>query len=238
MIVKKRQSGFTLIELAVVLVIMGVLAGSVISTLGARIGNVARAETKKELEQIKQALIGYALVNKRLPCPDNPADTDADGLSDGDGLSEATCNSTADDGSLPWVTLGLGSGDAWGNRYDYFVYNAYSMTDILLGGASGGEATIKTNINGTETDLANNVVAVIYSRGKNSLGAVGTNAAFRSTIPAAEHVDELENADKDKTFFSRPPTADESATDIFDDVVVWISAYELKAKMVEAGVLP
>ena len=240
MIVKKQQSGFTLIELAVVLVIMGVLAGSVISTLGARIGNIARAETKKELEQIKQALIGYALVNKRLPCPDNAADTNADDLSDGDGLSEADCSGGIggpDEGTLPWVTLGIGAGDAWGNRYDYWVLSNYATTDITLSPV-GAPGSVKTNTNGTDVDLANNVVAVIYSRGKNGLGAVATNAAFRSAIPGTEHVDEVENANGNKTFFSRPPTADEDDTDVFDDIVVWVSAYELKAKMVEAGVLP
>ena len=190
----KRQSGFTLIELAVVLVIMGVLAGSIITTLGARIGNVARADTKKELEQIKQALIGYALVNKRLPCPDDPVDTNADSLSDGDGISEVACTGGAsnDEGSIPWVTLGLGAGDAWGNRYDYWADADYSMTDIALG-TSDGSGVIKTNTNGTEVDLAKNVVAVIYSRGKNGLGAVGSDAAFRSAIPGTEHDDEEEN---------------------------------------------
>ena len=52
----KKQSGFTLIELAIVLVIVGVLIGSFVGTLGARIDTTRRAEAEADLEIIKTAL--------------------------------------------------------------------------------------------------------------------------------------------------------------------------------------
>ncbi|MBT8440724.1 MAG: type II secretion system GspH family protein, partial [Gammaproteobacteria bacterium] len=70
--VKKHQSGFSLIELAVVLVIVGILLGSILGTVGARIDNTRRAETQDALDKIKLSLYGFALSQSpvRLPCPD------------------------------------------------------------------------------------------------------------------------------------------------------------------------
>jgi hypothetical protein len=58
-------------------------------------------------------------------------------------------------------------------------------------------------------------------------------------IPAA-NIDEAENTNNDINFVSRPATDVDAATagGEFDDILIWISEYELKAKMVEAGTLP
>lgn len=242
-----KQYGFTLIELAIVLMIVGVLAGGIISTLGARIENSKRLETKKDLEVIKQALLGYAYTNKYLPCPDAPADTDSDGDSDGDGISEAgtNCPNTTfitTPGSLPWVTLGLGSADAWGNRYHYWVDYDFSGTDGTFDLASDANGTVATRtIDGTSTTpLTSDAVAVIFSRGKNGYGAVGADYRFKAAVPGTGHSDEADNDDGDSGFITRAPTPEGANTGggAFDDIVIWISEYELKAKMVEAGALP
>ena len=65
----QKQFGFTLIELAIVLVIVGLLIGSFIGTLGARIDNTRRAEAQADLEIIKSALLGYALALAARICP-------------------------------------------------------------------------------------------------------------------------------------------------------------------------
>ena len=100
--------GFTLVEMAVVLVIVGLLVGGFIGNLSSRIETSRYAETRKDLEDIKQAITGYTYKNGSLPCPDT----------DGDGESEIICDATPA-GSVPWVTLGLGQGDAWNNHYEY-----------------------------------------------------------------------------------------------------------------------
>ena len=231
-----QQKGFTLIELAIVLVIIGVLLGSFVGTLSSRIDTTRYDETRGELEDIKASLIAYAFSvgagGPYLPCPD----------ADGDGISELTC-SVADFGSLPWVTLGLGAADSWNNRYEYWVKNTYSNTALAFDLSTSANGEIRTRRNdGTLADLlvASNVVAVIYSRGKNGLGAVATDGSVRSSIPLTGHEDEIENSDGGLTFISRPPTYEDDTTDVgtFDDIVIWISEYELKAKMVETGVLP
>ena len=57
------EAGFTLVELAVVLVIMAVLIGGMLVPLSAQrdIRNVS--ETQKQLSEIKEALLGFAIIN-------------------------------------------------------------------------------------------------------------------------------------------------------------------------------
>ena len=62
--------GFTLIELAVVLVIVGIVLGSFIGTLTSRINATKKSDVLEELEEIKQSMMAYAFVNGYLPCPD------------------------------------------------------------------------------------------------------------------------------------------------------------------------
>jgi len=147
--VSHRPSGFTLIELAMVLFIVSLLIGGMLMPLSAQNEIRGRQETDKALANIREALIGFAVVNGRLPCP-APATLAA--LAVGVGLEATTaaagttnttgpCGCTAansgiasaggtacdDDtpggvsGVLPWATLGVPETDAWGNRYTYRV---------------------------------------------------------------------------------------------------------------------
>lgn len=58
-----RTRGFTLIELAIVLVIITVLIGGLAMPLSAQIEARRIAETRKDMEAIQDALIGYAMSN-------------------------------------------------------------------------------------------------------------------------------------------------------------------------------
>ena len=67
---QRQQSGFTLIEIAVVLVIIGILVGSFIGTFADRIETTRRENTSKQLEDIRSAILGFASAHGRLPCSD------------------------------------------------------------------------------------------------------------------------------------------------------------------------
>lgn len=260
MLIKMKKSiqtnnGFTLIELAVVLVIIAIMLGSFIGTLSSRIENNRISDAVDKLEEIKQAMIAFAFVNGYLPCPDCsavtgncPAATVADGVADYDAGANR-CNEDGNTGNVPWVTLGLGRSDSWGTRYRYAVQNEYadSGTSFTLDGATGpaGSAIIREPdfvadvTGGTPQDLANNVVAIIFSHGKNGYGGFSENNVARDAVPAG-NLDEIENTNDDNVFYIRPQTAVGAtiAGGEFDDIVIWISEYELKAKMVEVGKLP
>ena len=61
--------GFTLTELAVVLAIVAILLRSLMYTLSAQTEQRNRDETLRRLEQSKELLLAFAIVNGRLPCP-------------------------------------------------------------------------------------------------------------------------------------------------------------------------
>lgn len=62
-------SGFSLVEIAVVLVIISVLLAIVAVPVATQVEQRRREETSKQLDGVKEALIGFAMSNGRLPCP-------------------------------------------------------------------------------------------------------------------------------------------------------------------------
>jgi prepilin-type N-terminal cleavage/methylation domain-containing protein len=230
--------GFTLVEMAVVLVIVGLLLGSFIGTFSGRIDTTRRNDTKKELEEIKEVLMAYAFtqLTPHLPCPDT--NVPPDGIENRAG---GACVSGTTVGVLPWITLGMARADVWGTRYSYWVNTDYSIdTGFSLATTSAGYAQINTRLNNNTQAIVANAVAVIFSRGKNGLGGISTNNINRAPIPAAGYNDENDNDDANSVFMSRFKT-DEGVTAAggpFDDILIWINSYEIKAKMVEVGVLP
>lgn len=151
-----RPHGFTLIELAIVLVIITILIGGLAVPLSAQIQARRVVETQRILEEAREAIIGYALSkttlvdedpldpsnpDKRhtyLPCPDvtdtDPADdADKDGQPDdrNNGLEDRNTDGTciSNFGNIPWATLGVGAQDAWGNRLHYQITNDTSAAE-------------------------------------------------------------------------------------------------------------
>jgi prepilin-type N-terminal cleavage/methylation domain-containing protein len=240
--VQRYQSGFSLIELAVVLVIVGMLIGSILGTLGARIENTRISEAKDSLDEIKLALYGFAMSRTpvRLPCPD----TSNDGFEDLDPSSPTKCASLEVAANLPWATLGIERGDAWASTYSYWVADVYSRTTgfNLTDDATGVAQILDSS--GSATLLSNKVAAVVFSHGKNQYGSLGLDNVARSAAPGgAAYADERENTDDDTVFVSRPITTVGSLTEttipvVYDDILEWISEYELKGVMVKSGALP
>lgn len=247
----KYQKGFTLIELAIVLVIVGVLIGSVIGTLGARIDSTKRADTQSDFEIIKNAILGYAYSSGGpfLPCPCTA--NCGSGIANA-GLENRKANGTctADAavgylGYLPWGTLGLKPSDSWNTLYRYWVDPAFSDDGTGAGSvfdlADAGSGQIRTRSpDGTATPrVATNAVAVIFTHGKNTYGGLSVDGIARPAIPAG-NVDEKENTDTNSEFLSRTPSEAGATTagGEFDDIVFWMADYEIKARMVEIGLLP
>jgi len=242
--VNKKQTGFTLVEVAIVLVIVGLLIGSFIGTVASRIDMTLRNETSAELEEIKNVLMAYAFSKAPqpyLPCPD--ITVPPDGLED---RTMGICDAVGAVGTLPWRDLGLGFDDAWGARYRYWVSSNYtdSNTGFTLASADvgGGNSLIQTRLGDVNTNIVQNAVAVIFSHGKNGLGGVSVSGINLPPIPAVGngHDDENENVDANSVFMSRLPSEEGSAAigGVYDDILIWINSYEIKAKMVATGVLP
>lgn len=213
----KGARGFTLVEMAVVLIIVGLMLGGLLLPLSAQIDQRNLTEAQKRLDEIKEALIGYAIINGRLPCPD----TTGDGIEDACPSSLVTATTG---GNLPWVTLGLSSQDPWGQVYQYRVNNGYTTTFTLSTTPSGAGVLRVCSDTSCVSTVASSVPAVIYSFGKN--GAI--------QLPSS--ADELENANNDRIFVSH--AFSNVSGNEFDDIVVWLSQNVLANRMVAAGKLP
>ena len=227
-------TGFTLFELAISMLIITLLAAVLLTPISTQVTQARIAQAKTELDQINEALIGFALAQSKpyLPCPDT----------NNDGVADACPNvftTETTGGNIPWVTLNVPATDPWGQRYQYRVNNAYtnSVTGFTLttvptgaactppGGVSGfikvcGSATIATC---NASIIANGVPAIIFSRGPN--GQI-----------AATSADEIENNDGDCLFVSHTYSAVTGSE--FDDLFTWISPGILMSRMVTAQKLP
>jgi len=65
----RRSRGFTLVELAVVIMVVGLLLGGLVATLDAQATARSAAQTEQSLQLARDAVIGFAIRNGRLPCP-------------------------------------------------------------------------------------------------------------------------------------------------------------------------
>lgn len=242
--VKKYNFGFSLVEMAIVLMIVGLLLGGLLVPLSAQIEQRNNSDTQKSLAEIKEAIIGYALANGQLPCPADP--TLATGVANA-GIARITCTTvTNSSGALPWATLGVSETDAWGRRYTYRVTSDFADTigSSTYGGCipspiptlasfglcSSGNLNVLSAASGG-VNIAGNVPAVIISHGKNGAGAYTPQG---TPLPVASNADEQENSDGSayNNYVSHIPTP------TFDDLVVWISPNILLNRMVAAGKLP
>ncbi|HVI26106.1 MAG TPA: prepilin-type N-terminal cleavage/methylation domain-containing protein [Xanthomonadaceae bacterium] len=111
-------AGFTILELAIAVSIVGLL-GAIVSSAYFRLADVrARAAAQAQAEQARQAVRLFALRNRRLPCPDLSAG--GNGAREGIGGS---CATGAQVGWLPYESLGLARPEP-GARLRYAVSRA------------------------------------------------------------------------------------------------------------------
>lgn len=241
---RKHADGFSLVELSVAIVVIALLLGSLLVPLSTQVDQRRYAETQKQLEHIREALIGFALANRYLPCPARSATDGSESPRDAvtNECIDAVSSNPKRDGFVPWVTLGVTPNDAWNNLIRYSVDPDFAKTDpnffFTLG--STGDIRVRTRDQaGALVDLTNlEIPAVIVSHGENGFGATSLAGVARAS-PGSWSGDEADNASNTTLFYFRTRTEVTTATGgEFDDVVTWISLNQLFARMVSAGRLP
>lgn len=214
-----KIQGFTLIEMAVVLVIVGLMLGGLLVPLSTQMETDRRKETAATLESIREALIGFAIINKRLPCPDTS--TPPDGL-------ENCPSAAANDGSprsLPYATLGVSRTDAWGNNWNYAVTNAFADQTAPITTTTVGIIDVgTTNNNCGSALLASGVPALVISDG-NATNPGALELENTNTVPNSCYID--------AGYRRATPTSP-----AFDDLLVWIPRGQLLSRMAAAKQLP
>jgi prepilin-type N-terminal cleavage/methylation domain-containing protein len=252
-----RQRGFTLLELSVVMVIMGLLLAGIVMPMSARVDQQRFDATQRQLDDIRATLIAYALTNDALPCPATPASA---------GRSSSTATGcTAQHGFVPAVTLGLPGArnddhlltDAWGNAIRYSVTASDADTDGLWDFVRPGEMR-----DVTVSALAPNLEVCTTAAGSSATACASNATTVVGTAPVVllsmgkdwasfASADQLENVGatlgggpsgrsygvpSDSVFVMRTQSQATGAS--FDDLVTWVSPLALYGQMVAAGRLP
>jgi prepilin-type N-terminal cleavage/methylation domain-containing protein len=250
----RAAAGFTLTELAVVVLIVGLLLGGLLVTLEAQNTARATAETRQILQNAHDAVVGFAVRYGRLPCPATAASNGVEAPATPP-APPASNPCTVTKGFLPAVTLGLGPTDAqgylldsWNNRVRYAISttdsNAYTtagkmrekafnvVETTMLRNRSTAGLSAATTQTACPSGVTIQTPAVILSTGKN--GSAG---------PASQ--DEAENIDNffaatntDRVFVAHDvTTAEATSIGVFDDIVIWVSPNVLYHRMISAGAL-
>ncbi len=214
---KLSSKGFTLIEIAIVLVIVGLLLGLGTSLVGPLTKKSKRSESQEDVNAAVNAIIGYAASNNRLPVwGDNTAD----------GTLDEFCEVVTD-------------------RTDSFQKPIYYFCENLLtavGSVCSRQTTTLTICrDGSCTDRIPNVAFIVVSGAENynpQTGIVTTGCPAGQTCigvfaPETADIDDCTgggNCPNYQASLSRINRAEP-----YDDIVEWVRLDELQSKIICAS---
>lgn len=255
------QRGFTLVEIAIVVVIATLVLGALLVPLSGQIESRRVKDARGKIEEIKEALLGFAAANGRLPCP---ASVNSNGRESFCTASSGGCTETSTpqahgrcanffDGYVPAVTLGIsptdGSGfalDPWETQISRWRYAVSDKTiatvSYALTAANGMRTATAANIaqekllfvcaRGGSTTATSCGVPALVDQAPAVVWSIGRNASASGIS-----TDEQENGDNDAFFVSHDITDAAGAAGEFDDIVGWPSLHVLLSRMLSAGQL-
>ncbi len=237
MSVRSSRSGFTLVEMAVVLAIAGLLTAGMLAMLKVQAKKSQMETTKKRLVEISSALAQYQTRHGRLPCP---AALGAPPINPEFGVETAGCstlppNPNADPsaapgtggvkiriGAVPVISLGLSSDhiiDSWQRRFVYAV-----SENLTVAGAPNVNIGAITLLDNNGTPLGPNpgqTPFVILSLGKTGAGGT-TYEGVKYAVPCPATGPEHENCETppNATFATKAYSESEDPAFRFNHVVL------------------
>ncbi len=238
-----KNSGFTLIELGIVLAVLSLMLGGVLAVATQNVRVAKKEELKIKMDAIESALLAFRKVNGYIPCPGDLTQQTDDADFGVRAPDAGVCNGsspaafvntavTAAAGMVPVRDLGLPDSyaiDPWGG---YFVYvtdlGATSTTTFtpnkITDTSTLGVITVLDELGGTRTAVA---IAVLISFGPNGHGAYQVGGVRKLVSSTNDH--EGQNCYCTPypggvfdiaTFYQHPATTSPNdALDSFDDIV-------------------
>jgi type II secretory pathway pseudopilin PulG len=261
--IRLRTGGFTLVELAVVVLVITLLLGGLLVPLATQVEQRNVSETQKRLQEVKEALIGYAMANGRFPCPavsDTAGDIGVEATigNPNIGLCKAFFN-----GYVPGRTLGLSNLDSQGYVVDAWGLQQnrirYAISDTTIGPTAhvftaqwgmrnagmqaigapllGDLLFVCASSPGTGVVPNCGVAPTLVSDAIFIVYSLGKNAATSGAATSPNiSADEAANLNIDPVFVSRANSNRESGE--FDDILLWPSRYNIISQLTVAGQLP
>lgn len=232
---KRRERGLTMLELAFVLVILGILASTLVPAMQSLHHKSLEESDRKALRVLKEAIVGQFLATGALPaCRDAAGNPTANG----------DCDTQRSLGQLP-----LPLKDARNVPFKYDVWNApasnltaTNKTTVCaaLDDAIGAPAAYPAICAGvpdydapstTYCDTRQNIAFVLVATGHNRPGQGGESAGslwMSNTCPPNRNI-ATATAYPANRYFERPERRP-NANCYYDDIVEVVTLQELKAK--------
>ena len=233
MICIQHRRAFSLLELSVVLIVIGLIAAAGITLGDGVLKSAARVKTQERLSTIQFALDSFATANGYLPCPANRGLIPTSASFGVESRTGTTCTasgagivnvSSSFIGGVPTRTLGLPdayAGDSWGNKITYGV-SASHVGSISSYAQNAGTLTLRYGDLTTNYALSAAATYVVLSHGpdgKGSFPIFGT--AVATACGASTHVDTANCNDSDAIFHDTAYNDGLVTAQFFDDFVLW-----------------
>jgi len=253
----RRSAAFTLIELAVVLLVIALLASGIALPLAAQLQARRSDEVRRQFDDAREALLGFAAAHARLPCPASASSRGEEAFAGGGDATNGNCANFYD-GYLPAATLGLAPLDSEGYLRDPWMTEKNRVRYAVFGGgtAVNGVANPLTRAGGMQAatlaglGAAPHYIFICSTGGAASASGCGpaTNQlTFRAAFvllslgPNANQApapgsDEARNLAGAPVFVHHEATVDGNGG--FDDVVQWVPVHLVVHRLLSAGRLP
>jgi prepilin-type N-terminal cleavage/methylation domain-containing protein len=253
----RERAGFTLVELMLVLLVLGLVMTSIAVPFAAHLQMRRAEETRRQIEEAREALMGFAAANGRLPCPATDSSNGLESFAAEGDAGNGNCT-TFYEGFLPAATLGLAPLDAGGylrdgwatsrNRLRYAVFGAGVALNGVVNALtrSGGmqAATLPGladashyllicgSAAGTTPASCGPAANQLTKRAAFVVLSLGPNAA----ATPAPGSDEARNLSGVPVFVHREASV--APGNEYDDIVHWVPINLLVSRMLTAGRLP
>lgn len=251
------RSGFSLLELAIVMTIVGSMAGGLLMLANKKVEQNKYDVTNERLQAIEKALFAYSEKGWLLPCPASPtaALNSADfGASDdciltapakaGITALNAGTNEEVWVGAVPTRALNLPDNamfDGWGNRMRYAILKKLAMTStdfttfistVTTGGIQVNDGYDNQVLPANDESVVSYVLLSFGKDGKGALTRPGTATGI--TCPAASTIKSEENCDGDAVFNDATYNDGTIAAQQFDDLIRWKPLYRMRSPLANA----
>ena len=249
---EERARGFSLLELLVVFVVIVLLCSAAALPLAAQVQLRRTDEARRMLDEARDALLGFAAAQARLPCPATPASFGEEAFAPGSDANDGGC-ADFHAGLLPAAALAMNHLDSQGFLRDPWMTERNRVRYAVFGGAVNGVAHALTRTNGLQMatmqalgDAQPLSLCVLDGRGARAPRAAvrpptSSRSARRSlvlstgpngSLDPSPGSDEARNLDGRSVFVARETGPD------FDDLVDWGGILMVVNRLVIAGRLP
>jgi len=244
--------GFALLEVVIALAVLALALTALAVPLASQVQMRRFDEARRQLEEAREAILGFAAAHGRLPCPATAATRGYEAFAAGGDPSNGRC-ADFHGGFLPAAALALGPLDDEGFLRDPWTTRANRVRYAVHAGTINGVLQPLTSAAGmaraTLPGLGEAAHYLFVCASGATAGPSGCGPAANQLTRRAAFVvlslgpnageapapggEESRNLDADAAFVSR-----EAAADGFDDVVQWGSIHLLVHRLVAAGRLP